>query len=261
MLLLSRSAASFVIAALLLVSSAFAQGIQRPQDTSNAIASYEVLGVRLGMTEADAIAAIKQRFPAGSKNTDGRPVNLKMSDYELSSPRTLAKVRAGVRFDLHPEQKSNFSFIKLFVHEGKVWAIWRDDMGSRYPYDATVADLQAKYRGAAVIPSTFVVVTGNTIAPQPGPAAIDGLQLYQGPQCIAPPFARSGNGDKISLDPGCNRAFHLSYQPRLENGVKVLASGHAQLVDLEAGRSFMRWMASGAGDIQGNKPRTGDAKL
>lgn len=261
MLLLSRSAVSFVVSTLLLGSSAFAQGIQRPQDTSNAIAGYEVLGVRLGMPEADAIAAIKQRFPAGSKDTDGRPVNLKQSDYELSSPRTQARVKAGVRFDLHPEQKSNFAFIKLFVHEGKVWAIWRDDMGSRYPYDATVADLQAKYRGAAPIPSAFMVVTGNSIASQPGPAAIDGLQLYQGPQCIAPPFARSGSGDKISLDPGCNRAFHLSYQPRLENGVKVLASGHAQLVDLEAGRSFMRWMSSGAGDIQGTKPRTGDAKL
>lgn len=255
-------------AALMLVSApSFAQGIYRPQDTTGAIASYDVLGVRLGMSEADAFAAIRHRFPSGTKDANGRVINLRVSDYQLTSPRTQARVRAGVRFDLGPEPKpglpsgsSNFNFIKLLVHEGHVWAIWRDDAGARYPYEQTVAEVQAKYRGAMPIPSAFMLVNGGSISREPGPPAIDGLQLYAG-QCMAPPLVSSSSGDKISLDPGCNRAFHWSYQPRIEGGVKVMASGHVQLVDLEQGRSFMRFLASASGNMPGDKPRTTDAKL
>lgn len=245
----------------------FAQDIYRPQDTTSALASFDVLGVRLGMSEADAVAAIRQRFPAGTKDASGRLINLRVSDYQLTSPRTNARVRAGVRFDLAPELppgrssgSSNFNFIKLLVHEGRVWAVWRDDQGARYPYDQTVAEVQAKYRGAAPIPSAFMLVNGGTISREPGPPAIDGLQLYAG-RCMAPPLARSSSGDKIALDPTCNKAFHWSYQPRIEGGVKVFASGHVQLVDLEQGRAFMRTLAAASGNLPGDKPRTSNAQL
>jgi hypothetical protein len=265
---LKRLATATTAIALMLVSApSFAQNIYRPQDTTGAIASYEVLGVRLGMTESDAVAAIRQRFPAGTQDANGRVINLRVSDYQLTSPRTQARVRAGVRFDLGPELPpgrssgaSNFNFVKLLVHEGRVWAVWRDDQGARYPYEQTVAEVQAKYRGAVPIPSAFMLVNGGSISREPGPPAIDGLQLYAG-QCISPPLASSSSGDKISLDPACNKAFHWSYQPRIEGGVKVMASGHVQLVDLEQGRSFMRFLASASGNMPGDKPRTSDAKL
>ena len=53
----------------------------------------------------------------------------------------------------------------------------------------------------------------------------------------------------------------MSYQPQQKNGVKILASGFGQLVDLDAGRAFMRYMSSGAGNINGERPKTSDAKL
>lgn len=262
-----RVLAVIAMALLLPWAPSFAQNIYRPQDTTDAIASYDVLGVRLGMSEANAVAAIRQRFPAGTKDGNGRVINLRISDYQLTSPRTQARVRAGVRFDLGPEPKpgkssgSNiFNFIKLLVHEGRVWAVWRDDQGALYPYEQTVSEVQAKYRGAVPIPSAFMLVNGGSISREPGPPAIDGLQLYAG-QCIAPPLASSSSGDKISLDPACNKAFHWSYQPRIEGGVKVMASGHVQLVDLEQGRLFMRFLASASGNMPNDKPRTTDAKL
>lgn len=246
--------------AIQLASPVHAQLPPQPQDTSNAISSYEVLGVRLGMSEADAVAAVRSRFPAGSKNANGQLVNLRVTDYQLTSPRTNAKVRAGVRIDLHPETSNNFNFIKLFVFSGKVWAVWRDDSAGRYDYDKMLADLVAKYPGASRQQTQFMIVNGGSISREPGPPAVSGVELYQG-QCIGLPFARSGNSDKISLGSGCRKVFDVGYQPQLKEGVKVLASGRAQLVDLDAGRAFMSWMASGAGNLYGDKPKTTDAKL
>jgi len=232
----------------------------KPQDSTGAIASYDLLGVRLGMTEAEAVSAIKQLFPAGSRDSNNRPINLKQSDYELTNPATRAKVRAGTKFELHPEAKSNFDFVKIFVHEGKVWAVWRDDMSGRYDYDKMSTDLQAKYPKAAPINSSFMIVNNGAIAPKPGGPAVLGVEVFEG-QCMDMPFASAGSGDSIRLDPACRKAFGISYQPQLNNGLKVLASGWGQLVDLNAGRAFMKWMASGAGNINGERPRTSDAKL
>ncbi len=244
----------------LLSGQAYAQLPPQPQDTSNAILTYEVLGVRLGMPEAEAIAAVRSRFPAGSKNANGQPISLRVTDYLLTNPRTNAKVRAGVRIDLHADPKSNLDFIKLFVFSGKVWAVWRDDSAGRYDYDKMLADLVAKYPGASRQQTQFMIVNGGSISREPGPQAVSGVELYQG-QCIGLPFARSGNSDKISLGSSCRKVFDVGYQPQLKEGVKLLASGRAQLVDLDAGRAFMSWMASGAGNLYGDKPKTTDAKL
>jgi hypothetical protein len=253
-------AISIATALLTFGTTLLAQGLNAPQDTSNAIATYELLGVRLGMSEADAIGAIKKRFPAGSKDANGRPINLRMSDYELSSPKTGAKVRAGIRFDLFPEVKSNFDFIKIFTYSGRVWAVWRDDSSGRYDYDQMLADVLAKYPGASPQKTSFMVVNGNTISAQPGPPAVEGVELYQG-QCLGLPFSRSSSGDSMKLEPACRQVFNLGYQPQIKANVKLLASGRVQLVDLDVGRTFMAWMSSGAGTIHGEKPRTTDAKL
>jgi len=257
-----RSPAVLGLVAALMICSGVSQAQlpAQPQDTSNAISGYELLGVRLGMSEADAVSAIKKRFPPGTQNADGRPVTLRVTDYELTSPRTNARVRAGVRIDLHPETKSNFDFIKLFVHGGKVWAVWRDDSAGRYEYDKMLADLVAKYPGASQQQTQFMIVNGGTISREPGPPAVSGVELFQG-QCIGLPFARSGTNDKISLGSSCRKVFDVGYQPQLKEGVKLLASGRAQLVDLDAGRAFMAWMSSGAGNLHGDKPKTTDAKL
>jgi hypothetical protein len=65
----------------------------------------------------------------------------------------------------------------------------------------------------------------------------------------------------MKLKPACRQVFNLGYQPQIKNNVKLLASGRVHLADLDAGRTFMAWMASGGGNIQGEKPRTSDAKL
>lgn len=246
--------------AVLFAGQAHAQLPPQPQDTSNAIATYEVLGVRLGMPEAEAIAAVRSRFPAGTKNANGQPITLRVSDYELTNPRTNAKVRAGVRIDLHPDPRSNLDFVKLFVYSGKVWAVWRDDSAGRYDYDKMLGDLVAKYPSASRQQTQFMIVNGGSISREPGPPAVSGVELFQG-QCIGLPFSRSGTSDKISLGSSCHKVFDVGYQPQLKEGVKVLASGRSQLVDLDAGRQFMAWMASGAGNLYGDKPRTTDAKL
>lgn len=240
--------------------AAQATSIYKPQDAKGVIGTYDLLGVKLGMSEAEAVAAIRKRFPPGSKDVNERPMALKQSDYTLTSPATGAKVRAGLRFDLYPDTKSNIDFVKVFVHEGKVWAVWRDDASGRYAYEKMVADVQAKYADATPIKSAFMIVNGGSIAPQQGDPAIHGAELFEG-QCLDFPFVRSGSGDKIRLDPACRKAFGVSYQPQHKNGVKILASGFGQLVDLDAGRAFMKYMASGAGNIHSEKPKTGDAKL
>lgn len=252
------------VLALVLISAvattAHPASIFKPQDTTNAIATYEILGVRLGMSEAEAVASIRSRFPAGTKDANGRPVNLKQSDYQLISPQTQAKVRTGIRFDLYPASQSNFDFVKIFLHEGKVWAVWRDDMSGRYDYEKMSTDVQGKYTGAAPIKSRFMIVNNNSIAPQPGKPATHGVELYEG-SCLGLPFTRSHNSDNISLDPSCRKAFTTNYQPQFKNGVKILASGFGQLVDLDVGRAFMKWMSTGAGNIHGEKPRTAPTKL
>ncbi|MFC5522661.1 hypothetical protein [Polaromonas jejuensis] len=253
-------AISIAAALLTFGTTLLAQGLNAPQDTSNAIASYELLGVRLGMTEADAIGAIKKRFPAGSQDANGRPINLRMSDYELTSPKTGAKVRAGIRFDLFPQTTNNFDFVKVLTYSGRVWAVWRDDSSGRYDYDKMLADVLAKFPGASPQKTSFMVVNNNTISGQPGPPAVEGVELYKG-RCLGLPFSRSSSGDSMKLEPDCRQVFNLGYQPQIKNNVKLLASGRVQLVDLDAGRNFMTWMSTGAGTIHGEKPRTTDAKL
>lgn len=252
--------AAILLSALLCSTATMAAGIYKPEDTMGLIPSYEVLGVKLGMSEADAILAIKARFPAGSKDSNDRPINLKQTDYILTSPTTRARVKAGIRFDLHPESKSNVDFVKIFLHEGRVWGVWRDDASGRYGYEKMVSDLQAKYRGAAEVKSNFMIVNGGTISSQPGDPAIDGVHLFEG-QCLDLPFVRRSDNDNIKLDPACKRAFAVLYQPQHKNGTKIMAAGFGQLVDLDVGRSFMRYMASGAGNINGERPKTSNTNL
>jgi hypothetical protein len=142
-----RLTASIAAALLTCSTSLLAQGLNVPQDTNNAIV---------------------KRFPAGTQDFNGRPITLRRSDYELTSPKTGAKVYAGIRFDLHPETKSNFDFIKIFVHTGRVWAVWRDDSSGRYDYDKMLADILAKYTGASPQKTSFMLVNGNTISGEPG---------------------------------------------------------------------------------------------
>ena len=214
-------------------------GVSKAVDATGAIHNFDILGVKLGMTEAQAIAAIKERFPAGTKSSRGTPVNLKMSDYTLQNGNTGKPVRAGVLFEMHPEQKSNYDFVKILLNNGKVWAIWRDDTTSTYAYDKVIGDMAAKYAGAAPIDDYFdIMVNGRRT--NDGTKARSGFELYQG-ACSdnSWPFKRVNQGDGISLQSSCSKVFRVHYGVLQTNGVKSLGNGSAQLVDLDTGRAFM----------------------
>jgi hypothetical protein len=214
-------------------------GVSKAIDATGAIQNFDVLGVKLGMTEAQAVTAIKERLPAGTKSSRGTAVNLKMSDYTLQNRNTGKPVRAGVLFEMHPEQKSNYDFVKILFHNNKVWAVWRDDTSSTYVYDKTIGDMGAKYAGAAPIDDYFdIMVNGQRTSD--GTKARSGFELYQG-TCSdnSWPFKRVNQGDGISLQSSCSKVFRVHYGVLQTNGVKSLGNGSAQLVDLDTGRAFM----------------------
>lgn len=228
-------------------------GISNAVDAKGAIQNFDILGLKLGMTEAQAIAAIKERFPAGTKSSRGTPINLKMSDYTLQNRNTGKPVRAGVLFEMHPEQKSNYDFVKILFNNGKVWAVWRDDTTSTYAYDKVIGDMAAKYAGAAPIDDYFdIMVNGQRTSD--GTKARSGFELYQG-TCSdnSWPFKRVNQGDGISLQSSCSKVFRVNYGVLQTNGVKSLRNGSAQLVDLDAGRAFMETLNTAPAPTAGAK--------
>jgi hypothetical protein len=255
-----------IVAGILVVSFGLAQAQivdpskPRPQDTSGAMSGYDILGVKLGMSEAEAVATIKQRFPDGTKDGLGRPMKMKQSDYMLVNPTNRQPVRAGVKFELRPEQRSNFDFIKLLVHDGKVWAIWRDDMSSKYDYDKTVADMTAKYPAARPIENYFDVING-TRRTGDGSKGTSGVELYEG-KCGNPPLSHMAANDSIALQSGCNRLLWINYSITKTAGVRTIGAGGGQLVDLEAGRRFFAAMnGQAASKAAADNKQSGGAKF
>ncbi|WP_422016031.1 hypothetical protein [Roseateles sp.] len=238
-----RSHLAATIAALAASSAMFGAahaGTSTAVDSSGAIQNYDVLGVKLGMTEAQALAAIKERFPAGTKDSRGRAITLKVTDYTLQSKTTGKPVKAGVRVDFYPDQKTNYDFVKVLFNNGKVWAVWRDDTTSTYAYEKTISDMGGKYAGAVPIEDYYdSLVNGQRRGN--GQKARNGFELYQG-TCSdnTLPFRRVNQGDGINLQSSCNKVFQVKYGVLETGGVKSLGNGYAQLVDLDAGRNFMQ---------------------
>lgn len=228
-------------------------GVSKAIDATGAIQNFDILGVKLGMTEAQAVAAVKERFPAGTKSSRGIAVNLKMSDYSLQNRNTGKPVRAGVLFEMHPEQKSNYDFVKVLFNDGKVWAVWRDDTSSTYVYEKTIGDMSAKYAGAVPIEGYFdILINGQRTSD--GSKAKNGFELYQG-ACADNdlPFQHVNQGDGIRLQSSCKKAFKVKYGVLQTNGVKSMSNGFGQLVDLDAGRIFMQSLNSAPAPTAGAK--------
>jgi hypothetical protein len=163
---------------------------------------------------------------------------------------------------MHPESKSNYDYVKILLNDGKVWAVWRDDISSIYDYDKTVADIQAKYPEATPRESLFEVVA-NGQRKGDGTKGINGVPLFLG-QCAIPPLWNGGAGgsDSITLEPGCNKVLWMNYALTKTEGLKSIGAGNAQLVDLDGGREFFASMrgaaaAGAAADVK----RGGPAKL
>ncbi|WP_349744482.1 hypothetical protein [Roseateles cavernae] len=235
-------------------------GVSKAVDSAGAIQNFDILGVKLGMTEAQAVSAIKQRFPDGTKESRGRTIKLKMSEYTWPNSVTRAPMRAGIRFDLFPEQKSNYDFIKILINDGKVWAIWRDDTTSTYAYEKTIGDMGTKYAGAAPINDYFdILVNGQRKGD--GSKTLTGFELYQG-TCSdnTLPFGRVNQGDSMRLENSCNKVFRVNYGVISTSGVKSMGNGSAQLVDMDAGRAFLASMANAAANSAA-KEATAGAKL
>lgn len=228
-------------------------GTSKAVDANGSIQNFDILGVKLGMTEAQAVAAIKERFPAGTKDSRGRVVALKQTDYTLQNRNTGKPVRAGVRFEFYPDQKTNYDFVKVLFNDGKVWAVWRDDTTSTYVYDKTIGDMSSKYAGAVAIEDYFdILINGQRTSD--GNKAKNGFELYQG-ACAdnALPFKRVNQGDGISLQSSCSKVFQVKYGVLQTNGVKSLGNGYSQLVDLDAGRIFMQSLNSAPAPTAGAK--------
>lgn len=232
---------------------------QPPQDTAGAITNFDVLGVKLGMPEAEAVALIKKAFPPGSKDSNGYPIVLKQSEYMLTNPVNHTPVRAGVKFRMHGNAPdNNYDFVKLLINDGKVWAVWRDDGTSRYDAEKFAATVHNKYAGSSEIVSYFDVVE-NGRRTSDGSTGVIGARLYQGACEETPPLTHS-SVDNIKLLNGCSKAFVVKYGGVKTAGVKTVQTGESQLVDLDAGRQFfaaMRGMAADAARAQ----QSGDAKL
>lgn len=249
-----RSMTRIVAAAAICASIGAAQaGTSKAVDVAGSIQNFDILGVKLGMTEAQAVAAIKERFPAGTKDSRGRVIALKQTDYTLQNKTTGKPVRAGVRFEFYPDQKTNYDFVKVLFNDGRVWAVWRDDTTSTYAYDKTIGDMSSKYVSAVAIDDYFdILINGQRTSD--GSKARNGFELYQG-SCAdnALPFSRVNQGDGISLQSSCNKVFQVKYGVLQTNGVKSLGNGYAQLVDLDAGRTFMQSLNNAPAPTAGAK--------
>ena len=215
-----------------------------PQDTNNAIDSFDILGVKLGMTETQAAAAVRQRFPA-----------VKATDLILTNPASHNPVRSGIRFNFDARPQENFNFLKIYIANGKVWAVWRNDLLGSYPYESTSADMGKKYAGASAIIDPFDVAGNPREAGKT--KGTTGYELYKGSACDGsnPPFTRVNTSDSIRLNGGCSKLFRVNYGGMIMGGEQLLRNGSAQLVDLDAGRAFLSNMG---GDTV---PQSARAKL
>ena len=190
----------------------------------------------------------------------GRTIKLKVSDYTWPNSITRGPMRAGIRFDMFAEQKTNYDFVKILIHDGKVWAIWRDDTTSTYAYEKTIGDMSSKYAGAAPINDYFDILV-NGQRKSDGTKTLTGFELYQG-ACSdnTLPFGRVNQSDSMRLENGCNKVFRLNYGVISTAGVKSMGNGSTQLVDLDAGRAFFASMANAAANSAAKEATTG-AKL
>jgi hypothetical protein len=218
------------------VAHAQLAGRPLPQDTTHAIEGFDILGVRLGMPEADAIAAIKSRLD-DSVDSGGNKVHLKTLDYVLRSPVTHAPVRAGVRFERDTGTPAVGDAARLLIVDGRVWGVWRNDVRGHYDYERMLSDLTEKYAGAGQIPSLFDRINGGRR--ENGGTGMSGMELYQGHCDGSQPFA--GASGSIRLEPGCSKVLWVNYGLIDVAGVRSMNAGTSQLVDLDAGR---RWFES-----------------
>lgn len=252
---ISVVAASLALSAHLGIAHAQLAGRPFSQDTKNLIETYDIVGVRLGMSEAEASAAVKAHLE-GTVDSAGNKIHLKPLDYVVMSPVTHAPVRAGVRFERDTGTPGVGDALRLLVVDGRVWGIWRNDIRGHYAYDQMVGDLTNKYVGAGKLPGLFDKVGGGFGATT-GPGT-SGVELYQG-HCTYPPLSV---GTSIRLEPGCSKVFYISYRLLDVAGVRSLGAGSAQLVDLDVGRKFINSLNGIAADkAKDENKRGGSANL
>jgi hypothetical protein len=214
------------------------------QNNGNPISQYDVLGVKLGVSEKQARMALSGYRPSNDPKAGdyaGKPLKLDISDFYLNNPNDGKKIRAG--FQIYYKGvgvDGQFDFVKVFLHEDKVWAIWRWDAAGRYEYGEARRNLLAKYPGATPMMTNVARVAGGSFVGSEG-QDIGGVEAYDG-TCANSPFNHAVTGDSINLARNCNRYFKVAYRIYSNNGVRQLSFGESALVDLNAGRAFFAGM-------------------
>ena len=186
------------------------------------IFQFDVLGIKLGMSEKEARAKVINYIPGGGMiNSGGKKLNAVTKDYFLKNPSSKSEVRSGFKIGIEGAA-IEYDFLIVLVVKDKVWAISRYDMTGRYDFQSTYDALLKKYEGTN--PKSG---NGTTV-----------LTLSDGP-CEGMLLVSHTNGrDQISLPGSCNTSFTAMYQANEANGVKTLSYGRTNLVDLNLGRAF-----------------------
>lgn len=215
-------------------------------DASALISSYDVLGIRLGMSETQARAALTSYVPAGH-NTDrlGKVMKVALRDYKLVNPINQTEVRAGFLVSyVGKDYDGGYNFIKVFIFNDKVWGVWRGDQSGNYDYSQAKDNMKNKYLGAQPTKTDIRKVIGNSFEGSEG-VDVGGFEISEG-RCSNAPFSTVNQSDSISLSPGCLKFFRVGYEIHSKSGLKSLSNGSSQLVDLKVGGAFFDSMKTSA---------------
>lgn len=201
------------------------------------IPSYEIAGVKLGMSEEEAKVALRRTYPLGYTDSRG-PRRLSFEPYILRNPYdNKTNVHGGFFASLLGKNEPSglgYNYVWVATYENKVWAVWRYELTAKYDYDKSLPQFIAKYPGAKQ----------DQYA-----GSLHGLRLSEG-NCINLPLSHQ-NEYHVDLDDAyvgqtCHKIFSYKFDVDNSLGIKSLSRPSAQMADVDLGRQFYESMKNSA---------------